>query len=187
MRRIRSALVVLFLCTGAVLAGSPAGASAGGSEVTALRAAQVAAGPYFLQFNHSGRCLDNPGPTTANVQLDQWNCLAQTNEYWYLDYVFTDAGGFDFFRVRNAYSGKCVNVAGGSSANSAAIIQYPCGSYNNEYFVFWSDGSVPSGYFWVQAYHSGKVLNIQGGSTANGAKAIQYTRCYCANEYVALT
>jgi hypothetical protein len=52
--------------------------------------------------------------------------------------------------------------------------------------VFWTDGTLPAGYGWVQAYSSGKVLNIRGGSTANGADLIQYTRCHCSNEYVDL-
>jgi hypothetical protein len=158
------------------------------SGVVSLTAPDAAAaGPYRMQFRHSGRCVDNPGFSLSNgTWLDQWNCVYQTNELWYLDYVFTDSNGFPFYRVRNVYSGKCVNIAGGSYDNGAHVIQYTCGSYDNEYFVFWRDSNVPAGYWWVQAYHSGKVLNISGASTANGAKLIQYTRGYYNNEYVRL-
>lgn len=79
-----------------------------------------------------------------------------------------------------------MNINGNSLANGARVIQYPCGAYANEYFVFWRDGNVPTGYWWVQAYTSGKVLNIAGASTANGADLIQYTRGHYDNEYVKL-
>ncbi|MGH3727791.1 MAG: RICIN domain-containing protein [Micromonosporaceae bacterium] len=196
--KVRSILVAGLLGLVALVAGSPAYAAPHSPEATTdviartegattLDAGTAAAGPYYLQFRHSGKCAEVPGASkSSGVALDQWTCVSQANEWWYLDYIFTDGNGYDFFRIRNANSGLCMNVGGGSTANGAHIIQYPCGAYGNEYFVFWADGNVASGYFWVQAYSSGKVLNIAGGSTSNGADLIQYSRCYCNNEYVRL-
>jgi hypothetical protein len=191
-------VVVAGLLGLATLAGSPAHSAASASEsntdviadtegAVTLDAAAVAAVPYYLQFRHSSKCAEVPGASkSSGAGLDQWTCVSQANEWWYLDYVFTDGNGFDFFRIRNANSGLCMNISGGSLANGARVIQYRCGAYANEYFVFWADSNVPSDYFWVQSYSSGKVLNIAGGSTANGADLIQYTRGYYSNEYVRL-
>jgi len=196
---MRSILVTALLALAATPAGPPAHAAVPGPEAmtdviagtagaTTLDAAAAAAGPYYLSFYHSGKCAEVPGASKASgVGLDQWTCVSQANEWWYLDYVFTDSNGYDFFRIRNANSGLCMNIAGGSLANGARVIQYRCGAYANEYFVFWADGNVPSGYWWVQAYSSGKVLNIEGSypaNTANGADLIQYTRGHYTNEYV---
>jgi hypothetical protein len=141
-------------------------------------------GSYHLQMWHSGKCIQDPGVSTANIQLDQYTCVNQSNVEWYLDPV--SVGSNQFWRIRNVASNKCMNVDGGSVNNGAPIIQYPCGAYDNEYFIIWSDENVAPGYYWIQAHSSGKVLNIAGASTANGGKLIQYTRGYYGNEYVAL-
>lgn len=184
-------MAVLVAITGLLPAGQ-AGASVSDGDTGAIAGVdgavsiQVSPGPWYMKFRHSGKCINNPNYSTANVALDQWTCVPQSNELWWFDYVFTDIDGWDYYRIRNAYSGKCLNVSGGSSNDGVAIIQYPCGNYVNEYFVYWTDGTLPAGYGWVQSYSTGKVLNIRGGSTANGADLIQYRRCYCSNEYIDL-
>ncbi len=135
--------------------------------------------PNNMQFQHSGKCIDVPGAVTTNVQLTQYTCVYQTNEYWYLDPVNSDG---TVFRIRSGSSGKCMNVQGASSANSAAIIQYPCGAYGNEY---WEAASVGGDYYLVFSWaHPDKCLNIQGASKANGGKLIQYSCGSYANEYI---
>lgn len=163
--------------------------------IRSLKAADVL-GPYHLKFGHSGKCLDVPNYSTADVALIQQTCqdeVNQLNQIWHLDHVFTAPNGFDFFRIRNAHSGKCANVSGASLADGAGIIQYTCGDYTNEYFVFWWDTNMLAHHVWVQSYDSwvqsdtsGKVFSISGASRDNGAGLVQYTRCYCKNEYVHL-
>ncbi|HEV2781584.1 MAG TPA: RICIN domain-containing protein [Actinophytocola sp.] len=166
---------------------SPVGSMGIPKDAVSLKASSVRPlAAVHLWFADSLKCIDNPNySTVSGTWLDQWSCVDQTNELWFLDYGFT-AGGYDFFRIRNAYSGLCVNIQGGSGADGAPVIQYTCGDYANEYFVFWADANVPTPFYWVQAYSSGKVINVTGGDDANGAKLIQYFRCYCTNEYVAL-
>jgi len=77
-------------------------------------------------------------------------------------------------------SGKCMNVAGGSTANSAKVIQYTCvASATNDKWVV-----VPKGndLYWIQNVGSGKCLTVYGASTANNASLIQYTCTTGANE-----
>src|SRR3954468_10322077 len=90
-------------------------------------------GPYRLRNYHSGKCLEVPGNSTANVGLDQWTCVSgrKKNEDWYLDFIDDH-----YFRIRNRNSGKCMNVEGNSWYAGARIIQYPCGNYQNEYFYY---------------------------------------------------
>jgi hypothetical protein len=193
MRKTTALLFAACFSVFALLSASPASAEStpagtdGIAAVAGVRSltASPQAGPYHMWFSHSAKCIAIPNNTTANVQLHQWSCFNTNSELWHLDYVFTDANGFDFWRIRSAHSGKCLNISGDSLQNGAPVVQYPCGSYANEYFVFWADSNVPSGFWWVQAYSSGKVLNIAGNSRADGAKLIQYTRCYCSNEYIA--
>lgn len=78
-------------------------------------------------------------------------------------------------QIKLAHSSKCLNVAGGSKADNAKIIQYGCSgaaTATNEQFTL-----VPKGNdtYWIRGVGSGKCLNVSGGSTANGAAIIQYT------------
>lgn len=151
-----------------------------------LQAVTAAAGPFHIQFRHSGKCADVPAYSTASGKwLDQWTCVNQSNERWYLDPV-GPIGGVYWYRIRSASSGLCMNVNGASLSNRAAIIQYRCGAYTNEYFAFWRGGDVPTGYYLVQAFQSGRCLKVDGGSVANGAKLIQYSCAYSPDEYVRL-
>jgi len=82
----------------------------------------------------------------------------------------TPAAGIQF---RIAHSGKCLNVSGASTANSAKIVQYGCAATaTNDKFKL-----VPKGNrtYWIQGVGSGKCLNVAGNSTANGAAIIQYS------------
>jgi len=174
-----------------LVAAAPASAAAGdrapaerGPAATAVRTA-VAAGPYHIKFYHSDRCVDNPGPSTSNVWLDQWNCVPQSNELWYFDFVAFD--GLDYwYEVRNAYSQKCMNVEQASQSNGAHVIQYSCaGSYWNNQWAL-AEVSAGSGWFWMYPRHSTGCLNVAGGSPDNGAKLIQYNCGFYTNEYVTL-
>ena len=79
-----------------------------------------------------------------------------------------------YYRLIARHSGKAVVVSGGSTADNAAVVQFPYSSAapaNDE----WSIESIGSGYFRVMARHSGKALVVSGASTASSAPLIQYT------------
>jgi hypothetical protein len=179
----RAAVLVLSLLVCSVNVGLSTPASAAG-PARGRTHARVSSGPFHLQFAHSGRCLDDPHYATANgTQLDQWDCVNQTNELWYFDYI--DSSNF---RIRGASSGKCVNVAGNSFNNDTPVILWTCGDYLNENFVKTYDSSTntpPGAYWWYSATAAtSMVLNISGAVTGNGGKLIMWGRGAYSNEYV---
>jgi Ricin-type beta-trefoil lectin domain-like len=135
-------------------------------------------GPSWIEFESSNKCADDPGYSTGNVRIDQWSCVNQTNEYWYLDF----SGGSGPLVVNGA-SGKCLNVSGASKSSGAFVIQYPCSNaLNNQWTVL--DVLVngqPIGDELMNV-NSGLCLNVAGNSKSNGADLIQYTCGYYLNE-----
>jgi cytochrome c peroxidase len=74
------------------------------------------------------------------------------------------------FMLKAAHSGKCIDVAGGGTADGAVVQQWTCHGGNNQRFE-----EVPvAGGFMLRAKHSGKCLDVAGISTAAGAKLIQW-------------
>jgi DNA-binding beta-propeller fold protein YncE len=79
-----------------------------------------------------------------------------------------------YYRIAARHSGKVLNVTGQSTADGAAVIQWPytaAAPTNDE----WQIVDSGSGYHRLVNRHSGKVLTIAGASTANGAAAEQRT------------
>lgn len=160
----------------------------GSSGARTLQSQDVAAaaGPFHLVFYHSQKCADLPRYSPVNgTQLDQWTCVRQTNEQWYLDYVGT-ARGSDWFRIRNRASNKCMNISNYSRYNYGRVVQWTCGRYTNEYFALYRYAGMPSGYWLVENFHSGKCLTVKGARRDNGAPLIQYSCGFHPNQYVGL-
>jgi hypothetical protein len=67
---------------------------------------------------------------------------------------------------------KCLEVQGGSTANSAQVQLWDC-DYTKAHRV-WYMQEVQPGWWHIWNKKSGKCLNVQGGSTTNSAKIIQY-------------
>lgn len=68
-------------------------------------------------------------------------------------------------------SGKCVDVAGGSSADGAALVQYACNGADNQ---DWRLQPTWGGYYQIVSSSSGKCIDLADESTANGARIIQW-------------
>ena len=76
------------------------------------------------------------------------------------------------YTITGVASGKCVQIAGQSLANSARAQLEPCSNSASQQFHF----PVYSGsYHHIVNVASGKCLDVQSKSTANGAAVIQYT------------
>ena len=59
----------------------------------------------------------------------QWSCgaPAQPNQQYRIDHV--SGSGLDMIvTIRNVHTEKCLQVAGGSTANNAQIVQATCGT-----------------------------------------------------------
>ncbi|MFC6018335.1 RICIN domain-containing protein [Plantactinospora solaniradicis] len=76
-----------------------------------------------------------------------------------------------YYRITNRNSGNCLDVASASTADGANVIQYSCGSAQNQQWQWAATGS----YFQIRGRHSGKCLDIVGSGTGDGADIQQYT------------
>jgi len=76
-------------------------------------------------------------------------------------------------QLQNEKSGMALNVSGASTANGAAIIQWPYG--NGSANEQWTFKATDSGYYQIVNLNSGKDVVVSGASTSQGALIIQYT------------
>ena len=179
-----TAIVALLVTLFVVSAGADTPRSSPSPGVTNVELSSI--GPFHIQFAHSGKCVDVPAFSTADIALKQYSCRPQSNQLFYFDYLYTNAIGHAYYRVRNANSNKCLNVQSASLLNGASIIQYKCAAYPNSYFTVWRDANVTAGWYWLEVEHSDKTVAVGGASQADGAPLIQWPRCYCSQEYVRL-
>jgi len=79
--------------------------------------------------------------------------------------------GFEYELNPQHSFGKCLDVAGASQANSAAVIQFQCHDGDNQLFRF---VRVVGSLYKIRAVHSDKCLDVAGASQANSAAVIQF-------------
>lgn len=76
------------------------------------------------------------------------------------------------YTITSAFSGKCVDIASASTANSAQVQQYQCNGTGAQKFAVTNMGQ---GWYRLVNTNSGKAIDIAAASTADGAKVQQYT------------
>jgi hypothetical protein len=81
------------------------------------------------------------------------------------------APGAFYAEAINRNSGKCVNVAGGSSDNGAWIQQYHCDNTPAAKFLFLQNRE---GYYEISNQNSRKCIDIEYGWSHNGARTQQF-------------
>ncbi|HYN97068.1 MAG TPA: RICIN domain-containing protein [Pilimelia sp.] len=153
----------LVACATAVLVsfagwGSPASAATG----------------WHMWNGNSQLCLRPAGGSTAtSAAVEQAGCNANSLSQWW-EFLPTSNG---YYRLRNAASGKCMNVRYAAQTNGAQIVQYPCtaSGTNDQFFPYYRYTSNGADYYNLIARHSGKCLNVPRNSTASGTDLIQYT------------
>ncbi|MFA5995023.1 MAG: ricin-type beta-trefoil lectin domain protein [Patescibacteria group bacterium] len=107
----------------------------------------------------SGRCLDNMyGYTTNGNKIQEWDCLANTNQTWYLKngFIVSDVGG------------KCLDDAYGYTTNGNKIQIWDCTTGNQAQIFNYTGGQI------VLSKSTNKCLDVTGGSTTNGTKIQLY-------------
>jgi hypothetical protein len=82
------------------------------------------------------------------------------------------AVGVAYDRISVRHSGKCLDIANGSQTDGAAVMQYTCGSQQNQQFRVQATGN---GYYHLIARHSTKCLDVSDSSTADGAAVVQWS------------
>jgi hypothetical protein len=89
----------------------------------------------------------------------------------YLDSnLVSGGGGYRVIASRN--SGKLLDVSGASTADGAAVIQWPDNGGGNQRWAFLDAGG---GYWNLVNRNSGKCLDVPAGSTADGIQLVQWT------------
>lgn len=85
-------------------------------------------------------------------------------------YSLLTGAGPTYYEIVAKHTGKCLDVAGGSTAADAMLTQWTCVGISNQHFRIVSVGG---GFNKIVARHSGKVLDVQWGSLDNGAPVWQ--------------
>ncbi|MGW5480640.1 RICIN domain-containing protein [Streptomyces sp. NPDC004008] len=95
----------------AAASGGTAGSAMGHVRASSLASSAGNANQWWMWINSKDRCLDVPGWSTRNgTGLDAWDCRHQNNVRWMPVGPFTGRGGHTVFLIKNAHSGKCINV-----------------------------------------------------------------------------
>jgi hypothetical protein len=76
------------------------------------------------------------------------------------------------YQIKSAATGKCIGIAGNSTANNAVAEVRTCNGSAGQNFTL---ASVTTGYYAIKNTNSLKCLDVAGKSTADGATIIQYT------------
>ena len=85
-------------------------------------------GYYKLTMKSApNKCLDNPWNGTDGARLWTWDCTGQVNQQW----QFVPDAQAGVYTIKNAQSGRCIDVTGGSTASGNQMQVYSCQSGNN--------------------------------------------------------
>jgi galactose oxidase len=124
-----------------------------------------AAAPVILINHNSGQCVTIPnGSSQPGLQMVQLPCRGPLDEQWTLQAV---SGGY--YQIVSLFNGLCLEVAGASLADNAAVQQSTCTSSPS---MTWNK-KVSGSWFQLIAQHSGKCMAISGGSRNYGAAVVQ--------------
>jgi ricin-type beta-trefoil lectin protein len=95
---------------------------------------------YFLMVAaHSNKCADVAGVSTSNgARVHQWACHNGANQQWSIGpgpSGFPTPGAQYRYQIRNRHSGKCLEVANGSTGQGAIIRQWTCNGGLNQLWI----------------------------------------------------
>jgi hypothetical protein len=122
---------------------------------------------YTIVGVQSGKCVGVVDASTAsNARLDIETCTGTASQRFR-----PEAMGGGFFRLRNERSGLCADVLGVSLNDGALVIQFACGTGQNQQWSFTDVGSAER----LTARHSGKVLDVTAQGTGDGTLLEQWT------------
>lgn len=144
------------------------------SQLPGIVQARVKAGKHISLVRMSALTLadlqDGLHPNDAGYQkmADAWDAAIQRvlSLGWVSHIDF--AGRFE---IQSVAGSQALDVAAGSTANSAAVIQSPPTGASSQLWNFIPTGK---GYYQIRNAHSGLDLNVTAASTADGAAIVQW-------------
>ncbi|WP_433041028.1 RICIN domain-containing protein [Dactylosporangium sp. CS-033363] len=147
----------------------------------AIDAAPAAAATdvWSIYAYHRNWIIPKGGATAQSTQVVLSNPInTDVMNYWF-EPGPQDSNGTYYYHIRNVASSKCLNVQGGSTANSAHVILFTCAAAsaggNDWWLPIYAKREGIDDYYLLKNMKSGKCLNIQGGSSTPGALVIQFT------------
>ncbi|MEU1376742.1 RICIN domain-containing protein [Streptomyces triculaminicus] len=146
-----------------------AGTAAVAMTPAAAHAADVPGARQLFVNNHSNQCLQPESTTGANgVRMVQGYCENGQKAQWSVERVGTSRD----FRIVNADSGKCLEIADSRKDNGAPAQQWTCvDKVDTQLWQFDTLNDIAL----VTNKNSGKVLEIDNSSLKPGARAQQWS------------
>ncbi|MED5620931.1 RICIN domain-containing protein [Ideonella sp. BN130291] len=156
--------LILAACGGGSDAGSTPAAST--SATGRARALAEEAATTKIVAEHSGKCLNvegGPEATQDGARIIQWACNGASNEDWTL---VSDGNGHVSLVARS--SNKCVQPAGGGTANETKLEQASCNGSAQQLWTVRPKAS--GGRYEIVHLNAGRCLDVTGGpaATADG-------------------
>ena len=144
------------------------------SQIPGIVQARVNAGKHVYMVSMSslntGDLSDGLHPNDNGYQkmANAWDAAIQQviSMGWVTNIDFAGV-----YEIQSVSSGQALDVYGGSTANNAAVIQYPYGGGRNQK---WNFIPTSNGYYQIKNANSALDLNVAGGLTSNGALIVQW-------------
>jgi hypothetical protein len=132
---------------------------------------------YLVNVN-SKKCLDVTDAVIQNgANVQQFSYHGGSNQRWRLEPLGVGpvqpvtSSALPYYAIVAEHSGKCLDVAGGSTVDGANVQQFTPHYGPNQQWTL-----VPVGQeYLIVNRHSGKCLDVVGGSKADGANVQQFT------------
>ncbi|MGI9022562.1 MAG: RICIN domain-containing protein [Acidimicrobiales bacterium] len=133
--------------------------------------AQTPDEPVMHLSVNSSKVMDIPGGThAAGTPLIQWEWHGTDNQLW-KHLPFATIGDVDLVVIQSLESGLVLDVAGGSTAEGAAVVQ---NTWSGALSQIWWTPPFGDGDLFVNM-SSAKVVDVSGASQEDGAPLIQWT------------
>ena len=129
---------------------------------------------YTIQSDVTGNgsfYLDVASPYNGpNAKVKLWNECTRPEEKWYIQ-----KDGSNTYRFINGYSGLCMDIMGGSTANNADVQVYPYEGAADQKWMLSLCGTrlFDNGTYYITNYKSGLRLDC-GGTPANSVPIQQF-------------
>jgi glucosylceramidase len=128
---------------------------------------------YEVVNTNSGKCVDDPGGSTANgTAVQQWDCgSGNANQEW--QFQPTDSGYYKVVSRNSTSAAWDVTGGSGATANGTAIQLWSYGGGTNQQ---WLPTAQSSGAYTFTARNSGtECLDVTNRSTTNGTQLQQWS------------
>jgi hypothetical protein len=149
-------VAIILAVAGGIAAATPASAANNWTLVN-----------YPTLLDHPQKCLGIDASHKAGI----WNCTWRNDQAWHLGSQINGSGYYQFINDH----GKCLGVAGGSTAEGARVVDFRCEgpTHPDQYWTFYQT-SPGDPIYWVFNYNSNYVLGVEGGRHDNGAPVVQW-------------